>query len=64
MLAQYHSRELVWEGWVAKSEWPILLPAHPLEKSTSNAGCFRCRLHSIRLVRGQVPGKPESRKGM
>ena len=25
MLAQYHSRELVWEGWVAKSEWPMTL---------------------------------------
>jgi hypothetical protein len=21
-------------GWVAKCKWPILLPAHPLEKST------------------------------
>jgi hypothetical protein len=29
VLAWKRSREAVWEGRVAKSKWPILLPAHP-----------------------------------
>jgi hypothetical protein len=37
VLAGKRSREAVWEGRVAKSEWPILLPAHPTEKSAADS---------------------------
>jgi len=31
-LTYNHSRTATWWGWVAKSEWSILLPVHPRQK--------------------------------
>jgi len=35
-LALMHARPLPGWGWVAISKWPVLLHAHPLEKSAPN----------------------------
>jgi hypothetical protein len=44
-LAYSHSRMPRLVGWVAKSKWPILQPAHPCEKSA--AGFVETSIHRL-----------------
>jgi hypothetical protein len=58
-LTQNHSRMAVRWGWVAKSRWPIVLPANPTKKSGSNFAI--ASIHSLYACGSGVGAVGENR---